>query len=81
MVIDGRPKFKSWWGVFFSIFTFLSVIYYFGMKMIFFYTNRTSQIVERSILYDWQTSQGQQIMNLQNSSMIMEIEFMPSREK
>jgi hypothetical protein len=33
------------------------------------------------VLYDWKASQGQQIMNLQNSSMIMEIEFMPSREK
>ena len=42
MVIEGRPKFKSCWGVFFSIFTILSVLYYLGMKMIFLYVNRTS---------------------------------------
>ena len=49
MMIQGKAKFKSWWGAFFSLLVILSVLSYAGMKIIFMLYNQTSNIQSRSI--------------------------------
>ena len=64
MMIGGKPKFRSGWGVCFSMFTYLSVLFFAYNKMIFLYVNRFSHFVERNVYYDFNSTQGQEIMNL-----------------
>lgn len=44
MMIEGKSKFKSWWGAFFSLLVILSVLSYVGLKVLFTLYNQTSNI-------------------------------------
>jgi hypothetical protein len=59
LMIEGKPKFRSWWGVFFSMFTILSVIYFAYSKMLFMYFNRSSHFIMRNVYFDYNCTQGQ----------------------
>lgn len=77
MMIGGNPKFRSSWGVCFSILTYLSVLFFAYNKMIFMYMNRSSHFVERNVYYDFNSTQGQEIMNLKENNVNVEFEFAP----
>jgi len=75
MVIGGKPKFKSWWGVCFSILTIAAVIYYGVYKGIFMYKNQSSQIYERAMMLGHDSEQGSKIQNLHENRVGIILEF------
>lgn len=44
MMVEGKNKFKSWWGAFFSLLVILSVLSYAGLKVLFTLYNQASNL-------------------------------------
>jgi hypothetical protein len=46
LMIMGKEKFRSCWGLFFSLLMFSSVLYFSAMKGLFYYYNQTTQLIQ-----------------------------------
>jgi len=75
MVIGGKHKFKSWWGVCFSILTIASVIYYGVQKGIFMWKNQSSPLHERAIMLGHDSEAGSKVQNLHDNRVGIMLEF------
>ena len=56
--IGGKPKFKSWWGAFFSYMAIGTFIYYVYIRVISTLDNQASHFMERNKFLDYTTELG-----------------------
>lgn len=81
MVIDGQPRFTTWWGACFSVLAFLQIMYYIYYKAAQWIPNQIMIVTERKIIETPWSKHGQDILNLQEGKIELELEFQTNRNK
>lgn len=80
-MIEGKSKFKSWWGAFFSLLVIVSVLSYAGLKILFTLHNQASNLQQRALFNGADSELGQAVLTLNESQVSVDFEFWhnPSR--
>ena len=75
MMIEGKSKFKSWWGAFFSLLVILSVLSYSGLKILFTLYNQASNLQQRTLFNGAGSELGEAVLRLNESHVSVDFEF------
>ena len=80
MVVGGHHKFKSWWGVCFSLLCVACISYYGYYKGIFFMDNQSSILIQKTTILDHNSMVGSKIQNLYENRVGLVLEFENKRQ-
>lgn len=72
--INGRSKFHTWWGAFFSLLAIGSIGYYAYYKGLFYYFNKETYLVTNLILQNQETELGRKVQTLMENKVDVGLE-------
>lgn len=75
MMIEGKSKFKSWWGAFFSLLVIFSVLSYASLKILFTLYNQASNLQQRALFNGADSELGETVLRLNDSHVSVDFEF------
>lgn len=73
--VEGQPKFKTWWGAFFSLVAIAAFGYYAYLKSLFFLYNHAVFMTEKMVVQSQETELGNLVQSFDQYDIKFELEL------